>query len=158
MDLTGGLTTSQNVGIGTTNPQATLDVNGTLGFSYSTLPTFTPKHIGYQYIYPVPSPTSGTTFTGVNNYTYAPPMGVWHVFASVQFGTNQSSSAFIELIVSGTRRCISMIPVFNNTFLQYPSPLCYTCQFNGSTNCTFSVNVSVATGFDNFGFIFTRIA
>jgi hypothetical protein len=94
MDLTGGLTTTQNVGIGTTNPQATLDVNGTLGFSYSTLPTFTPNQIGYTATASFPS--GSISFVVVN---LSIGIGVWICSAYFRSAPAQGNSSYMQLTV-----------------------------------------------------------
>ena len=76
-----------NVGIGTTNPQAALDVSGAIRVSggitttYSTLPTFTSGQVGYVY-----ENNSFTAYTAVNTWlslaSITVPAGVYVASAS----------------------------------------------------------------------------
>ena len=109
LNLTGGLTTTQNVGIGTNNPTSTLHVVGNatltgglslsnpIGFSYTTLPTFTENHIGYTafgsaYISSTMTVGSTNTFSSISL-----GVGVWFIHAQVELTTAQTGTAYIIL-------------------------------------------------------------
>jgi hypothetical protein len=107
MDLTGGLTTSQNVGIGTINPQATLDVNGTINassgynLSYSTVPTYTSTQIGYILNGSFSTTTTYTAGTAYNISIFSNvPIGVWILYAQVHCNTGQNTNMLLYISTS----------------------------------------------------------
>ena len=91
------------VGIGTTAPAATLDVSGTIGFSYTTLPTFTSSQIGYTYnvdtsLYIIQQ-TSFTTIATISSV----PIGVWLFTATVLANVDSGGNNSVTIkIVAGT--------------------------------------------------------
>lgn len=145
----------------TVNPSTGALTTNTLGYGYSTIPTFTSSQIGY-------------TITGTNNYiSYIAgtenilsqitiPIGVWSVYAyqctfkEQQTANNNTYLLFTdnvnEYAVSGLAKTSATL------YTTFYNPISLCLSLTSSTNFTLYFNPSVTTTINNCKLKATRIA
>jgi hypothetical protein len=152
LNLTGGFA---QLGVGTASPQATLDVNGTIGFSYSSVPTLASNMIGYT----VSNPLSiqGTTYSaGVNLFDINLGIGVWLIQSYIRTATAQNNTSYMDCNINNINW-----PIGITTFASGQTgfgPVAVVMNVTAATFVRMTLSLSANTQFNGGWHKATRIA